>query len=93
LSRLTSASAGWRTSLLAQDVELFPGTISENIARLGPVDSEAVIQAAQHAFAHDMILRLPQGYDTPIGEGAGVSGGQARIALARALWGQNCCAR
>ena len=74
---------------LPQDVELFEGTIAENIARFGKIDHEKVIEAAQKTGIHDMILRFPQGYDTPIGvAGSFLSGGQRqRIALSRAVYG------
>ena len=70
-------------------MELFAGTVRENIARLAHVEDDDVISAAKLAGAHDVILGLPQGYDTPIGDGGvPISGGQRqRIALARAVFG------
>lgn len=80
---------GQQIGYLAQDVELFDGTIAENIARLGEIDHEKVIRAAQQVGMHETILHLPNGYDNLItGKGGALSSGQKqRIALARAIYG------
>lgn len=89
ITQWTRESLGPHLGYLPQDIELFDGTIAENIARIGEVDSEKVIAAAQAAGLHQMILRFPKGYDTRVGQaGSFLSGGQRqRIGLARALYG------
>jgi ATP-binding cassette subfamily C protein/ATP-binding cassette subfamily C exporter for protease/lipase/ATP-binding cassette subfamily C protein EexD len=84
-----SEQIGRHIGFLPQDVELFTGTVRDNIARMQVVDDEAIVKAAKLAQAHEMIQHFPQGYDTQIGErGVRLSGGQRqRIGLARAVFG------
>ncbi|MEM7871660.1 type I secretion system permease/ATPase [Morganella morganii] len=90
LCQQDKAVSGKYIGYLPQEIALFPGTIADNIARFDPdADPENIIRAAKLAQVHELILQLPQGYETLTGaDGTGLSGGQRqRIALARALYG------
>jgi len=88
VTTLDNESLGRFLGYLPQNVELFSGSISENIARMGEVEDREVVEAAKKANAHDVILAFAAGYDTDIGEsGTSISGGQRqRVGLARALY-------
>jgi ABC-type multidrug transport system ATPase subunit len=80
---------GPQMGYVPQEIEFFEGTVAENIARLGQIDPDKVVEAAQLIGMHDIILSFPQGYDTELGEtGFALSGGQRqRLAIARAFYG------
>ena len=90
LAQWEPARLGACLGYLPQEVSLFAGSVAENIARFDAAMSDEVVDAARRAHAHEMIVRLADGYDTPVGEaGQLLSGGQRqRVALARALYGR-----
>jgi len=89
ISNWNKSELGPHIGYLPQDIELLDGTVAQNIARFGEIDSEKVVKAATATGIHEMVLQFPAGYDTPVGEGGlFLSGGQKqRIALARAIYG------
>lgn len=89
ISEWSHDEVGPMVGYVPQEIEFFEGTVAENIARLGEVDPEKVVQAAELIDMHETILTFPKGYDTPLGEtGFALSGGQRqRIAIARAIYG------
>jgi PrtD family type I secretion system ABC transporter len=89
ISEWSHDEVGPLVGYVPQEIAFFEGTVAENIARLGEVDPEKVVHAAQLIGMHDAILSFPKGYDTPLGEtGFALSGGQRqRIAIARAIYG------
>lgn len=88
VSQWDRESLGPYIGYLPQDIELFDGSVAENIARFGKVDADKVIEAARYAGIHEMVLHFPKGYDSQLGAGGmKLSGGQRqRIGLARALY-------
>lgn len=90
LAHWNAEQLGAALGYLPQDVELFAGTVRDNIARMGEATDEEIVAAAKLAHAHELIQQLPQGYETPIGDlGLRLSGGQRqRIGLARAVFGR-----
>ena len=90
LDQWAAEALGQHIGYLPQDVELFAGSVAQNIARFHPkADSEAIIKAAKSSDVHELLLNLPNGYDTEIGEGGTTlsAGQRQRVALARALYG------
>jgi len=89
ISEWNHDAIGPRIGYVPQEIDFFEGTVAENIARMGEVDPEAVVRAAQAVGMHEVILTWPKGYDTLLGDaGFALSGGQRqRLAIARALYG------